>query len=126
MIRESCQSDDDDSPQKSGNSFERSANKENTFEYQKNRHPAFITNQKSQNNTAKLCYKIDQLELLNAIYNEMKYPNSVQKTMIANIIGITREQTKVYLFKQADFEDVNLNIGFKNRYGSKIDDEKTR
>lgn len=54
--------------------------------------------QKAQNTTTeKLCYTIEQLDLLNAIYNEIRYPNSVQKTMIANIIGINREQTKAYL-----------------------------
>lgn len=73
-----------------------SSNKENMCSNPKsNMYPAFVSCQKAQNNAVKLCYKIDQLELLNAIYNEMKYPNSVQKTMIANIIGITREQTKV-------------------------------
>lgn len=56
------------------------------------------TTQKAPNTTTeKLCYTIEQLDLLNAIYNEIRYPNSVQKTMIANIIGINREQTKAYL-----------------------------
>ena len=55
------------------------------------------TTQKDPNiTTEKLCYTIEQLDLLNAIYNEIRYPNSVQKTMIANIIGINREQTKAY------------------------------
>ena len=57
--------------------------------------PTFFTTQKIQNSTAKLSYTVYQLELLNAIYTDMKYPNSVQKTMIAKLIGITRDQVKV-------------------------------
>jgi hypothetical protein len=85
--------DDSDSPDDTS-----SSNKENEGQVItiKGSFPPFIPAQKAQNNTVvKLCYKMDQLELLNAIYSEMKYPNSVQKTMIANIIGISREQTKV-------------------------------
>jgi hypothetical protein len=60
-----------------------------------NNYPAYFTTQKIVNNTTKLSYTVYQLEILNDIYKEMKYPNSVQKTMIANIIGITRDQVKV-------------------------------
>ena len=37
-----------------------------------------------------------QLELLNAIYAKWKYPNSVQKTDIGRLIGITRDQVKIW------------------------------
>jgi hypothetical protein len=60
-----------------------------------NSYPINISAQKIQNNTTKLSYTIAQLELLNSIYETMKYPNSVQKTMISKIIGITRDQVKV-------------------------------
>jgi hypothetical protein len=63
-----------------------------------NSYPINISAQKIQNNTTKLSYTIAQLELLNSIYETMKYPNSVQKTMISKIIGITRDQVKVNIF----------------------------
>ncbi|RNA24447.1 homeobox Hox-A2-like [Brachionus plicatilis] len=59
-------------------------------------YPAFFTTQKMSNNTSKLSYTVYQLELLNAIYSDMKYPNSVQKTLIAKLIGITRDQVKIW------------------------------
>jgi hypothetical protein len=61
--------------------------------------PAYFTTQKMSNNTVKLSYTAYQLELLNAIYTDMKYPNSVQKTLVAKLIGITRDQVKVKLLK---------------------------
>ena len=36
-----------------------------------------------------------QLELLNGIFDDVKYPNSVQKQLIAKRVGITRDQVKV-------------------------------
>ena len=36
-----------------------------------------------------------QLELLNTIYMEVRYPNSMQKQLIAKRVGITRDQVKV-------------------------------
>lgn len=57
--------------------------------------PAYFTTQKVVSNTVKLSYTAYQLELLNAIYTDMKYPNSVQKTLVAKLIGITRDQVKV-------------------------------
>jgi hypothetical protein len=57
--------------------------------------PAYFTTQKIVNSTAKLSYTVYQLQVLNVIYNKMKYPNSEQKTLIAQFIGITREQVKV-------------------------------
>lgn len=56
----------------------------------------YFTTQKVLNNTVKLSYTAYQLELLNAIYTDMKYPNSVQKTLIAKLIGITRDQVKIW------------------------------
>lgn len=61
-----------------------------------NNYPAYFTTQKIANNTSKLSYTVYQLELLNAIYCDMKYPNSVQKTLIAKLIGITRDQVKIW------------------------------
>jgi hypothetical protein len=62
------------------------------------KYPPYFTTQKIQNTTtAKLSYTVYQLELLNAIYIDMKYPNSVQKTLIAKLIGITRDQVKVMI-----------------------------
>lgn len=58
--------------------------------------PVYFTTQKIVNNTAKLSYTVYQLELLNAIYVDMKYPNSVQKTLIGKLIGITRDQVKIW------------------------------
>ncbi|CAF1011667.1 unnamed protein product [Brachionus calyciflorus] len=77
-----------------------SSNKENDESDNKeklvNNYPAFFTTQKMANNTSKLSYTVYQLELLNAIYSDMKYPNSVQKTLIAKLIGITRDQVKIW------------------------------
>lgn len=56
-----------------------------------------FTTQKMNNSTTKLSYTPYQLELLNSIYTDMKYPNSVQKTLVAKLIGITRDQVKVCL-----------------------------
>lgn len=76
------------------------SNKENDENVEKNpitnNYPAFFTTQKIANNTSKLSYTVYQLELLNAIYSNMKYPNSVQKTLIAKLIGITRDQVKIW------------------------------
>lgn len=80
------------------------SNKENDENVEKNNektpitnsYPAFFTTQKMANNTSKLSYTVYQLELLNAIYSDMKYPNSVQKTLIAKLIGITRDQVKIW------------------------------
>lgn len=60
-----------------------------------NNFPVFFTTQKIAPNTTKLSYTAFQLEVLNAIYSESKYPNSVQKTDIARLVGITRDQVKV-------------------------------
>lgn len=43
----------------------------------------------------RLSYTRYQLELLNGIYEEVRYPNSTQKQLIAKRVGITREQVKV-------------------------------
>jgi hypothetical protein len=58
-------------------------------------YPVYFTTQKISSNSTKLSYTNFQLELLNAIYMDMNYPNSTQKTMIAAIVGITRDQVKV-------------------------------
>lgn len=58
-------------------------------------YPAFFTTQKAPINKDKLKYTPYQLELLNAIYMEIDYPNCNQKTLIAQVIGIKREQLKV-------------------------------
>ena len=36
-----------------------------------------------------------QLELLNVIYEKIRYPNTMQKQLIAKRVGITRDQVKV-------------------------------
>ena len=72
------------------------ADKNNEKTLLANSYPAFFTTQKMANNTSKLSYTVYQLELLNAIYSDMKYPNSVQKTLIAKLIGITRDQVKIW------------------------------
>ena len=43
----------------------------------------------------RLSYTRYQLELLNGIYLSVRYPNSVQKQLIAKRVGISREQVKV-------------------------------
>jgi hypothetical protein len=82
---------------------------------------SLFTTQKLNNSTTKLSYTPYQLELLNSIYNDMKYPNSVQKTLIAKLIGITRDQVKVFLFL---FLFLYLFISTINRFGFKIEDVK--
>lgn len=62
-------------------------------------YPAYFTTQKLTNSATKLSYTPYQLELLNSIYMDMKYPNSVQKTLIAKCIGITRDQVKVSIYQ---------------------------
>ncbi|XP_025103631.1 homeotic protein ocelliless-like isoform X2 [Pomacea canaliculata] len=44
----------------------------------------------------RLSYTRYQLELLNGIYQEVRYPNTVQKQLIAKRVGITREQVKIW------------------------------
>ncbi|XP_062568388.1 uncharacterized protein LOC134230576 [Saccostrea cucullata] len=44
----------------------------------------------------RLSYTRYQLELLNCIYNHVRYPNSTQKQLIAKRVGITREQVKIW------------------------------
>ena len=43
----------------------------------------------------RLSYTRYQLELLNGIFDAVRYPNSVQKQLIAKRVGISREQVKV-------------------------------
>jgi hypothetical protein len=76
--------------------------KSNSDSSQNNKHltnyqTTVFTTQKMNNSTTKLSYTPYQLELLNSIYTDMKYPNSVQKTLVAKLIGITRDQVKVCL-----------------------------
>ena len=83
------------------NYYQQEAEKENELKKESiNKHlssyqTTLFTTQKLNNSTAKLSYTPYQLELLNSIYKDMKYPNSVQKTLIAKLIGITRDQVKV-------------------------------
>ena len=73
--------------------------------------PAYFTTQKiAQTAAAKLSYTVYQLELLNAIYTDMKYPNSVQKTLIGKLIGITRDQVKIW-FQNRRRKDTLLSQG---------------
>ncbi|KAL5009148.1 hypothetical protein ScPMuIL_014729 [Solemya velum] len=44
----------------------------------------------------RLSYTRYQLDLLNGIYNEVRYPNSTQKHLIAKRVGITRDQVKIW------------------------------
>ncbi|XP_070180372.1 uncharacterized protein [Littorina saxatilis] len=44
----------------------------------------------------RLSYTRYQLELLNGIYLAVRYPNSVQKQLIAKRVGISREQVKIW------------------------------
>ena len=72
--------------------------------------PAYFTTQKIVTQTTKLSYTVYQLELLNAIYTDMKYPNSVQKTLIGKLIGITRDQVKIW-FQNRRRKDTLLSQG---------------
>ncbi|KAL8612868.1 hypothetical protein ACOMHN_038123 [Nucella lapillus] len=44
----------------------------------------------------RLSYTRYQLELLNGIFRAVRYPNSVQKQLIAKRVGISREQVKIW------------------------------
>ncbi|KAL4237982.1 sequence-specific DNA binding [Mactra antiquata] len=58
----------------------------------------------------RLSYTRYQLELLNGIYEEVRYPNSTQKQLIAKRVGITREQVKIW-FQNRRRKDVIGNSG---------------
>ncbi|XP_045187580.2 homeotic protein proboscipedia-like [Mercenaria mercenaria] len=58
----------------------------------------------------RLSYTRYQLELLNGIYEEVRYPNSTQKQLIAKRVGITREQVKIW-FQNRRRKDVIGNTG---------------
>ena len=87
--------------------------------------PAYFTTQKIVNNTSKLSYTVYQLELLNAIYIDMKYPNSVQKTLIAKLIGITRDQVKIW-FQNRRRKDTLVSQGKIPNVASKSQTSKRR
>ncbi|CAI9724814.1 homeobox Mix.2-like [Octopus vulgaris] len=44
----------------------------------------------------RLSYTRHQLQLLNGIFERLRYPNSIQKQIIARRVGINREQVKVW------------------------------
>lgn len=69
--------------------------------------PTYFTTQKLSSSTTKLSYTPYQLELLNSIYDDMKYPNSVQKTLIAKRIGITRDQVKIWFQNRRRKDTIN-------------------
>ncbi|RUS69823.1 hypothetical protein EGW08_022419 [Elysia chlorotica] len=58
----------------------------------------------------RLSYTRYQLELLNGIYLEVRYPNSTQKQLIAKRVGITREQVKIW-FQNRRRKDVVTKSG---------------
>ncbi|BFZ07966.1 hypothetical protein BsWGS_11005 [Bradybaena similaris] len=58
----------------------------------------------------RLSYTRHQLEMLNGIYEEVRYPNSTQKQLIAKRIGITREQVKIW-FQNRRRKDVVTKSG---------------
>ncbi|GFS12550.1 homeobox protein ceh-37 [Elysia marginata] len=58
----------------------------------------------------RLSYTRYQLELLNGIYLEVRYPNSTQKQLIAKRVGITREQVKIW-FQNRRRKDVVTKAG---------------
>ncbi|KAK3092779.1 hypothetical protein FSP39_007141 [Pinctada imbricata] len=55
----------------------------------------------------RLSYTRYQLELLNGIYNHVRYPNSTQKQLIAKRVGITREQVKIWFQNRRRKDVVN-------------------
>ena len=109
-----------DSLEKNNNNSSYDSNKENMNNDENNTSgssnlnniPAYFTTQKVVSNTVKLSYTAYQLELLNAIYTDMKYPNSVQKTLVAKLIGITRDQVKVNI----EYTNIIINILLDNIY----------
>jgi hypothetical protein len=65
----------------------------------------------------RLQYNVRQRWLLNEIYQHVPYPNSVQKNVIADRIGATREQIRkcTSLFLRAKQQQRRLGIWFQNR-----------
>jgi hypothetical protein len=73
--------------------------------------PTYFTMQKMPlSSSTKLSYTTFQLELLESIYETMKYPNSVQKTLVAKYVGITRDQVKIW-FQNRRRRDVKAANG---------------
>ncbi|WAR19964.1 OTX5-like protein, partial [Mya arenaria] len=58
----------------------------------------------------RLSYTRYQLELLNGIFLEVRYPNSTQKQLIAKRVGITRDQVKIW-FQNRRRKEVIGNSG---------------
>ncbi|KAL3873556.1 hypothetical protein ACJMK2_036655 [Sinanodonta woodiana] len=69
----------------------------------------------------RLSYTRYQLQLLNGIYNQVRYPNSIQKQLIAKRVGITREQVKVW-FQNRRRKDV---VGANKSKSDQEDDKKS-
>ncbi|KAK3580381.1 hypothetical protein CHS0354_001499 [Potamilus streckersoni] len=69
----------------------------------------------------RLSYTRYQLQLLNGIYSQVRYPNSIQKQLIAKRVGITREQVKVW-FQNRRRKDV---VGATKSKSDQEDDKKS-
>ncbi|XP_071081467.1 homeobox protein NOBOX-like [Haliotis cracherodii] len=65
----------------------------------------------------RLSYTRYQLELLNAIYSRVKYPNSTQKQLIAKRVGITRDQVKIWFQNRRRKDVVGRKPGDKKDGG---------
>ncbi len=59
-------------------------------------YPVYFTTQRICPNPAKLSYTMFQKSLLESAYRSMKYPNSDQKTILSEKLGITRDQLKIW------------------------------
>ena len=89
-------------PQYDNNKSEKDENKENET-ISSNQHqslainyPLYFTTQKINANMVKLSYTMFQKNLLESVYLTMRYPNSDQKTLLSQRLGITRDQLKIW------------------------------
>ena len=83
-------------------------------------YPVYFTTQKINPNTAKLSYTMFQKNLLESVYLTMRYPNSDQKTILSQRLGITRDQLKIW-FQNRRRKDVLVPTKASKRKASDDD-----
>ncbi len=77
----------------------------------------------STNLPNRLQYTIRQRWLLNEIFEHVPYPNSIQKNVIADRIGATREQIRKFIVLFFYFKKKNFFLSIFQVFGFKIVDE---
>jgi hypothetical protein len=79
-----------------------------------NDYPIYFTTQRMCQNTVKLSYTMFQKSLLESVYRTMKYPNSDQKTILSEKLGISRDQLKIW-FQNRRRKDVLVHTSRRSK-----------